>query len=71
MKSGDARVALIGFPSVGKVCRHGGRWVVVSLQIMPLILCEPFVLLLSVQYPKYKQMNQMHNQVMSPQRAKE
>ncbi|XP_005750237.1 developmentally-regulated GTP-binding protein 2 [Pundamilia nyererei] len=25
MKSGDARVALIGFPSVGKVCQHGGR----------------------------------------------
>lgn len=22
MKSGDARVALIGFPSVGKVCHH-------------------------------------------------
>lgn len=24
MKSGDARVALIGFPSVGKVRQHGG-----------------------------------------------
>lgn len=27
MKSGDARVALIGFPSVGKVSDgHGGPW---------------------------------------------
>ena len=30
MKSGDARVALIGFPSVGKVRQHGGWQAVFS-----------------------------------------
>lgn len=35
MKSGDARVALIGFPSVGKVCQHSGwsRLVVLGLDV--------------------------------------
>lgn len=42
MKSGDARVALIGFPSVGKVRQHGLGILVTSLRCLPKHTFSPY-----------------------------
>lgn len=54
MKSGDARVALIGFPSVGKVCQHGGRWVVfpgLDVEDKGVCACLPLIMSLFFHNP--------------------